>query len=170
MASTQPVDLSAKRPRRVFRAIVAPDMTPMVGVGFLLVSFFLLTTTFEKPTVMQITVPVKERPHELGSSCFGPGEILTVVLGLNSKVYYYSGLYGYTKKPEIHITDLSSTGLRKVLLALSNTAVVQIKPSNDAKYQDMVDALDEMNITDRKKYALMDISAQEYDLVKNSRL
>jgi biopolymer transport protein ExbD len=170
MASTQPLDLSAKRPRRVFRAIVAPDMTPMVGVGFLLVSFFLLTTTFEKPTVMQVTMPVKQQPNEFGTGGLRPSETLTVVLGLNSKVYYYSGLYGDVEKPEVHTTDLSSTGLRKVLLALSNRAIVQIKPSNEARYQDMVDVLDEMNITDRKKYALMDISAQEYDLVKNSRL
>ncbi|WP_167855145.1 ExbD/TolR family protein [Hymenobacter wooponensis] len=66
MASTQPLDLSAKRLRRTFRAIVPPDMTPMVGVGFLLVSFFLLTITVSKPTVMQVTMPVKARPNEFG--------------------------------------------------------------------------------------------------------
>ncbi|TGD81755.1 hypothetical protein [Hymenobacter wooponensis] len=68
------------------------------------------------------------------------------------------------------MTNFSSTGLRQVLLALSDRTIVQIKPSNEAKYQDMVDVLDEMNITDRKKYAMVDISAAEYDLIKNSRL
>jgi biopolymer transport protein ExbD len=141
----------------------------MVGVGFLLVSFFLLTATLDKPTVLQVTMPVKERPDDSRYSCFGYGENLTVVLGENSQVYYYSGLYGHTKKPEVHSTDLSSTGLRQVLLNLSYKTVVLIKPSDEAKYQDMVDALDEMNITDRKKYAMMDISAEEYDLVKKHR-
>ncbi|WP_167855414.1 ExbD/TolR family protein [Hymenobacter fodinae] len=170
MASTQPLDISAKRPRRAFRAIVIPDMTPMVGVGFLLVSFFLLTATLEKPTVMQVTMPVKERPDGVGYSCFGLLGGLTVILGENSKVYYYSGVYGAVQNPEIHVTDLSSAGLRQVLLTLSGKEVVYIKASDDAKYQDMVDALDEMNITNRKKYAMVDISAEEYDLVKKGRL
>lgn len=168
MASPQPLDLSIKRPRRSFRAIVAPDMTPMVGVGFLLVSFFLLTTTFAKPTVMQLTMPVRPSSDDLGGIVCRITDVMTIVLGKNGQVFHYDGLLDETTVPEIHKTNLSASGLRKVLLQLDSRALILIKPSDEAKYQDMVDVLDEMNITDRKKYAMVDISAREYDLIKRN--
>ena len=99
MAYTQPLDLSAKRPRRTFRAIVIPDMTPMVGVGFLLVSFFLLTATLDKPTVLQVTMPVKERPDDSRYSCFGYGENLMVVLGKTARSIIIQDYMGIPKSP-----------------------------------------------------------------------
>jgi biopolymer transport protein ExbD len=169
MASTQPLNLLAKRPRRAFRGIITPDMTPMVGIGFLLVSFFLLTTTLVKPAVMQVTMPVRQdRTNE--EVCYGlrPSDIMNVVLGKNSQVYYYSGVLDEAAYTNFYKTNFSASGLRKVLLHLSPRTIVLIKPSDEAKYQDMVDALDEMNITDRKKYAVVDISASDYELLKSS--
>ncbi|UOQ72983.1 ExbD/TolR family protein [Hymenobacter cellulosilyticus] len=72
MATSQPTPAPGLRSaRRNFRRILHPDMTPMVGLGFLLVTFFLLAADFVKPTVMQLTMPVKPKYDSGESHCGG---------------------------------------------------------------------------------------------------
>ncbi|ALD21867.1 ExbD/TolR family protein [Hymenobacter sp. DG25A] len=148
------------------------DMTPMVDLAFLLLTFFMLTTTFNKPNVMQITMPVKPKPgdppQELKAS-----DALTVVLGENNKIYYYDGLLSDKDKPELKLSSYDANGIRKVLLdhqRQNPKTVVLIKPDDKSNYKNMVDILDEMNITDQKKYALVDISKADTELIKSSGL
>lgn len=170
------------------------DMTPMVDLAFLLLTFFMLTTTFGKPKTMEITMPVKpenEKPNEVNNA-------LTVLLSGDNKVFWYFG----ELKPETQLTvsNFSSDGIRKVILDRNAFAVERIKQLRDeavksnvsdtalkrmvvdvkgdpkalmvlvktddkAKYKNVVDMLDELNICFVGKYALVDISKQEYDLV-----
>lgn len=148
------------------------DMTPMVDLAFLLLTFFMLTTTFNKPNVMQITMPVKPKPgdppQELKAS-----DALTVLLGENNKIYYYDGLLSDTDKPELKASSYDANGIRQVLLdhqRRNPKTVVLIKPDDKSNYKNMVDILDEMNITDQKKYALVDISKADTDLIQSSGL
>ncbi|MCB2378391.1 biopolymer transporter ExbD [Hymenobacter sp. BT635] len=157
--------------RRNFRRILHPDMTPMVGLGFLLVTFFLLASDFTKTTVLQLTMPVK-RAEDNGPLC-NLTDVMTIVLGKHGKVWYYPGLLREGEKPEVRITDFASTGLRQVLLKQkreSGKLTVLIKPSDDAKYQDIVDALDEMSITDQSGFALVDISKAEEEILRQHGL
>src|SRR6188508_1902508 len=74
------------------------DMTPMVDLAFLLLTFFMLTTTFNKPQTMEINMPTNEKtpdPTELPAS-----KALTVILGKNDKVYYYQGLNDGKVQPD----------------------------------------------------------------------
>jgi biopolymer transport protein ExbD len=149
------------------------DMTPMVDLAFLLLTFFMLTTTFAKPNVMQITMPVPPEPNDPEPLALKASEAFTVVLGPKDKVYYYEGLVDATSKPELKLTDYSSNGIRKALLerhARVPKTTVLIKPANDANYKNMVDILDEMNITQQKRYALVEISKEDEDLIKSSGL
>ncbi|QNH61887.1 ExbD/TolR family protein [Hymenobacter sediminicola] len=148
------------------------DMTPMVDLAFLLLTFFMLTTTFNKPNVMQLTMPVKEKnPDE--QSQIKASDAFTIVMGEANKLYYYEGLLADDVKPELKLSNYSADGIRKVLLARQRQnpkTVVLIKPDDKSNYQNMVDILDEMNITDQKKYALVDISKADLELIKTSGL
>ena len=141
----------------------------MVGLGFLLVTFFLLAGNFTKAAVMAVTMPV--RPTNDYISCGGirASAVTTLLLGKNHQVHYYHGLNdGYEKQPELCTTTFDQAGLRQVLLELQQSeryGVVLIKPTADAKYKDMVDVLDEMTITNTRKYALVDIAPQDKELL-----
>src|SRR5437762_12552270 len=63
------------------------DMTPMVDLAFLLITFFMLTTTFSKKASMQITMPKKTNDNE--TQKIKPSQSITVILGEKDKVYWY---------------------------------------------------------------------------------
>jgi biopolymer transport protein ExbD len=89
------------------------------------------------------------------------------------KLYYYEGLLDENVKPELKVSDYSADGIRKVLLARQRKnpkTVILIKPDDKSNYKNMVDILDEMNITNQTKYALVDVSKADEDLIKNSGL
>ncbi len=144
------------------------DMTPMVDLAFLLITFFMLTTTFNKPKTMEINMPdktedIKDRIKIKAS------RTLTIILGKENKVYWYHG----DNNPEtmkLFETDFNEqTGIRKVIMdkskeimsASGEDAVILIKSMDNAKYGNLVDMLDEMHITNQKIYAIVDIYDQE---------
>lgn len=168
MTHLQPHTLNG-RSRRIFRRITPPDMTPMAGVGFLLVSFFMLTSSLVPPTVMELAMPVKPRHVEDFPLCGWPSGIMTVLLGSHNQVYYYPGIDTQAGRK----TDYSATGLRQALLSAQRAygpLTVLVKPSNQATYQNMVDALDEMHITGQKRYILADLYPADEELLKSQRL
>src|SRR5580698_2668639 len=80
------------------------DMTPMVDLGFLLLTFFMLTTTFSKPKVIGLTPPVKDSTHKTQVDTTS----LTIILSGNNKVYYYKGQLPLTvDSNNIRLTDFS---------------------------------------------------------------
>src|ERR1043166_5483393 len=87
------------------------DMTPMVDLAFLLLTFFILTTTLSKPTTMEITMPEKPKPDDKPPEV-NEKKVLTLVLGANDKVYWYVGI----TEPEAKKVDFSKDGVRKVLV------------------------------------------------------
>lgn len=140
------------------------DMTPMVDLGFLLLTFFMLATSFNKPQVMEIMMPEKPEKEEQ-QPLVNENKVLSVVLGEDDVVYYYTGI----KDPEIHETDYSKDGLRQVLQqkkASIPDLVVLIKPLKTARYKNIVDIFDEMNITQIATYAMVDITDYELKLIE----
>ena len=142
------------------------DMTPMVDLGFLLITFFMLATTFSKPKTMEVNMPDKPKedtklPELKESNAF------TVLLGENDKVYYYSGI----KEPEVKVTNFDgNTGIRKILLEKRKNPdiVVIIKFGEKSKYRNIVDILDEMAITNMKRYAIVDFKPDDAALMKKA--
>lgn len=148
------------------------DMTPMVDLAFLLLTFFMLTTTFSKPTVMQMTMPVKPKKDDPEPPAIKASNAFTILMGENDKVYYYDGLLSADTKPELKLSSYDANGIRQELLKRrgNKELVVLIKPDDKSNYKNMVDILDEMNITNQKKYALVDISKADKELIKSSGL
>jgi len=148
------------------------DMTPMVDLAFLLLTFFMLTTTFAKPNVMQLTMPVKEKNEEEQTK-LKESEAFTIIMGEANKVYYYAGMVSAESKPELKVTNYGPNGIRQVILDRRRQqpkTVILIKPDEKAVYKNMVDILDEMNITNQRKYALVEISKADQELIKTSGL
>ena len=146
------------------------DMTPMVDLGFLLLTFFILTTTFAKPQTMEISMPVKPKNQDEQSE-LKASNALPLLLGENDKIYWYAGLPDEPAPPGIQVTNYSANGVRKVLLDRKNnpSLVVLIKPMEEARYKNMVDLLDEMNITESTKYAIMDVDPRDEKLVEQAK-
>jgi len=144
------------------------DMTPMVDLGFLLITFFMLTTTLAKPVTMQLNMPDKTDTKE--TSPVKLSETLTVCPD-ETKVYYYQGI-PTEAGTVMQVTNYSETGIRKVIAYLkakvgSNFTIV-IKPTKKAKYRNMIDMLDECAITNNKRYALLEIDPDTEALIKRS--
>jgi biopolymer transport protein ExbD len=174
------------------------DMTPMVDLAFLLLTFFMLTTTFGKPKTMEINMPVKPPPgQEIKNEV---NNAITILLSGDNKIYWYYG----ELKPEtkLTLTDFSSSGVRKLFLDYNKQAVdeiktlkenalktkmnedtlksrivdikgkkyalmVLVKTDDKAKYKNVIDIIDELNICLIGKYALVDLDTREYDLINN---
>ncbi len=171
MAALEPAaPKTGKKPRarkRSFRL----DMTPMVDLAFLLLTFFMLTTTFAKPNVMQLTMPVKPKPGDTETP-IRQSSAMTIVLGGGHQVYYYFGLSApgdpSVPVPALHTTNFGPQGIRQALLARGQqqpAPIVLIKAGPRAKYSDMVDILDEMNITNQKRYALTALAPADRQLL-----
>jgi biopolymer transport protein ExbD len=144
------------------------DMTPMVDLAFLLLTFFVMTTTLNKPQTMEITMPEKPK-NEDKPPVVNEKRVLTLVLGQDNKIYWYLGI----TDPKVEVTDFSNNGVRTILMkenAAIKEMVVLIKPSDESRYKNVVDILDEMNISNIGRYALVEITDVDKELIKESKL
>jgi biopolymer transport protein ExbD len=144
------------------------DMTPMVDLAFLLLTFFVMTTTLNKPQTMEITMPEKVKKED-NPPLVNEKKVLTLILGEKDKIYWYVGI----TDPKLEVADYSANGIRKLLIgkkAEIKDMVVLIKPSDESRYSNMVDIMDEMNITNIQRFALVDITPVDKELIKDSHL
>jgi biopolymer transport protein ExbD len=139
------------------------DMTPMVDLGFLLITFFIFTTTMAQPTAMNLFMPKDvDKPEEQNK--VKESGAFTIMLGKQDVVYYYEGLDPLQIKTATFKT-IRDEIIRKKQSTNVDDLVVIIKPTIDATYKNTVDILDEMTINAIKRYAMVDISPQEYQLI-----
>lgn len=159
--------------KKAKKASTRVDLTPMVDLGFLLITFFIFTTTMSQPTAMKLYLPKDtDKPEEQNKA--KESGAFTILLGKDDHVFYYEGmLTTENASTNFKSANFSSgeDGIRAALLRKkANTnekdLVVIIKPSDEATYKNVVDILDEMSINVIKRYALVDISPIEVDLMK----
>lgn len=144
------------------------DMTPMVDLAFLLLTFFMLTTTFNKPQTMEIVMPDKpkqdDHPPEVNER-----RVVTLVLGAKDKIYWYQGI----TDPVVQETNYSKDGVRKILTERNSNIkdmLVLIKPTDESRYKNVVDILDEMNISNISRFALVEVTKTDLELVKSKAI
>jgi biopolymer transport protein ExbD len=141
------------------------DMTPMVDLAFLLLTFFILTSTFNKSKTMEVTMPDKvEKPEE--QTKINENDILNLVLADDDKIYWWIGL-----TPPAEVTNYSKDGVRKVVMEHNKAnpkLMVLIKPKDDSRYNNMVDILDEMEITQTKRYAIVDFTPDDQTIISGN--
>lgn len=147
---------------RVKKQSTKTDMTPMVDLAFLLLTFFLLTTTFNKPKTMEVIMPDKVK-DETEQTKINEKDILNLILSEDDKIYWYIGL-----TPPVNETNYSSTGVRKILLEQTRAnpkMMVLIKPEDDSRYENMVNILDEMDITSINRYAIVEYTEDDKTII-----
>lgn len=142
------------------------DLTAMVDLAFLLITFFMLTTTLSKPQSMDLGLPDRdEDPSKNKDMKVDENRTLTVLVGENNKMIYYMGLLA---TPIAGPKDISygKGGIRKELFSRKKSVleytgdkdkgiIVIIKPSKKSNYRNLVDILDEMAITGVSTYAIV---------------
>jgi len=93
------------------------DMTPMVDLMCLLITFFMLTTAFSKPKIMQIVLPEKIKDKEIVERPKIPeSRTINIILGPQDKIFWYPGKLDPENPPILKETDFSETGIRQMLL------------------------------------------------------
>jgi biopolymer transport protein ExbD len=139
------------------------DLTPMVDLGFLLITFFIFTTTMAQATAMNLAMPKDtENPDEQNK--VKESGALTLMLGKNDVIYYYYGN---------DLMNLKTTGFKDVRQLIidkkkstpADDFFVTIKPNKEATYKNAVDILDEMAINEVKRYAMVDPTEDELKLI-----
>jgi len=143
------------------------DLTPMVDLGFLLITFFVFTTTMSQPTAMRLFLPKDTDKPEDQNKAKESGA-LTLMLAKDRTVYYYEGIL---KTDGSNFKSANFQQLRDVILTKKNSTnaddlVIVIKPDEDATFKDVVDVLDEMTINAIKRYAMVNIAEPEVMLIK----
>jgi biopolymer transport protein ExbD len=211
MAEVQQQDQGSDKKHKKVRAKKSSthiDMTPMVDLAFLLLTFFMLTTTFSKPKTMDITMPVKDVKEEEKQK-IAASQTMSVLLTENNKVIWYMGVDDPNIPPETNLASFSmasANSIHKALLeknmlvynkvkqvedsvakgllankedtikrhkamvksAETKGLIVLIKPDEKAKYKNLVDILDEMLVCNVGRYAIVDLSPSERELIKNT--
>ena len=152
-----------KGKRLLKRTSAKPDMTPMVDLGFLLITFFMFTTTFSTPNMIKLFMP----DGEVGRSPVKAENTITFILGKNDRIFWHQKDLDELTSADLIETNFTSNGIRKQILEKYSKSkkpenfTVIIKPSNDANFKNTVDIIDEMEITNMKHYALVDLFQSE---------
>lgn len=169
------------------------DMTPMVDLGFLLITFFIFTTTMSSPTTMELFMP-KDTDKDDEQNKAKESGALTILLSKDNHVYYYEG---QLKEDASNFLSTNFGGIRKVIIdkkkavidahqhdagcekiwaknggdkksCLDKDLVVVIKPDEQSTYKNTVDMLDEMAISNIKRYAMVDLFPAEKELIQKT--
>src|SRR6218665_610790 len=115
--------------KRAKKSSTRIDMTPMVDLAFLLLTFFVLTSTFSKPKVMEIPFPKDDpnaKPQKVNNA-------ITFILTADDGIYYYNGEFyppdNKDAKPPTTLikTDFGPEGLHKLLLDRNDETIKIIK-------------------------------------------
>jgi biopolymer transport protein ExbD len=116
--------------RRPKKGVAHVDMTPMVDLFMLLLTFFMLTTAFSKPKVMELVLPDKDKPKEAPK--VEKSRTVNIILDEKDKVYWYNGMIAPGEPtPEMHVTDFSKNGIRQMLLHRNKDLFQKIQALDD---------------------------------------
>jgi biopolymer transport protein ExbD len=162
--------------RRMKKHSLKTDMTPMVDLGFLLIAFFVMTTEITRPRVTNLNMPKEGGPPIL----LKMSNALTVLVDAEKVFYYHGDWKEALAENQIFETNLSvKDGLGKVIrekqawLQNNNSnpdgkdgLMLLIKPTANASYQAVIDALDETLINNVTRHAMVKLEAEELEYVR----
>lgn len=166
MAEIQSQQLNQKHAgvKRSKKLSTRVDLTPMVDLGFLLITFFIFTTSLSEPKAFKLALP--DESSIVDYNKVNENKVISLVLKDNQTVGYYLGTDLQHMQFTNYATDLRSIILQKKAdmvrqYGKADDLMVLIKPTDNAAYGNVVDALDEMLITNVKIYMLLDAKPEE---------
>ena len=155
--------------KKAKKASTRVDLTPMVDLGFLLITFFVFTTTMSTPTAMAMNEPKDDPNNQLKVKNSGA---MTLLLGKNDQVYYYFGELS-AENASAQFKSSNFKEIRQTILDKKKATPVGdlmyiIKSDKEATFKNAIDILDEMaiNAVPPGHYAEVDMSDTEAQLIK----
>jgi biopolymer transport protein ExbD len=157
------MEINTQNKRRVSTKI---DLTAMVDLGFLLITFFMLATSFAHPKVMEVL-----KPDETATVDVPLSKVATILIGPDDQLYGYTLPDVIEDESDILIDTLnySPQSLRKFILdkqaavelrhGSAEQLFLLIKPMENSSYSRLVDVLDEVLITQLDRYAIVEPNA-----------
>ena len=146
-----------QKKKKAKRVGIRIDMTPLVDVAFLLLTFFMLTSVFSKPQTMELNLPPdQETKVEVAES-----NLLTLKVMENGNIWWSKGSEAPTK--------ISFDGLRPLLLEQNRSnpkLITLVKVDRDGKYTQMVDVMDELNLANVTRFSLAPLTDKDKDQIK----
>ncbi len=149
---------SAEKKKRFNKKSTRVDLTPMVDLGFLLLTFFVFTTTLSTPMAMNLVMPYDKGPVDNDPVC--ESCVLTVMLDKDNRIKYYEG--AAENNPAVKETGFAPEEIRTVLMqkkadvekvrGSGDQFILIIKPSAASNFKNFVDITDEVTICQIKKY------------------
>lgn len=150
------------------KKLIRVDMTPMVDLGFLLITFFMFTTNFTKPNVMDLGLPAKDpKPDPIHIPVINPLNQVTFILGKDNRVFYHQQAKEDLSKDNLKETDFNGLNITKIISEAYNKApkkenfTIIIEPTDEANYKNFVDVLDNIAISKKERYGVTDIKPWE---------
>lgn len=140
-------DKKKKKHKKMRRLGVRIDMTPMVDVAFLLLTFFMLTTSMNRPQTMEINLPPEKTTVEVAQS-----NLLTILVKEDGTVYFGMGDLATSPPQKIEWKDIRQTMAQK--LQQNPKLITLIKVDRKGKYHHMVDLMDELNLANVTRFSL----------------
>ncbi len=162
-----------KRKRKFIKRSTRVDLTPMVDLGFLLITFFVFTTTMSVKTAMNINMPIDKDgiKDDVCESC-----VLTVLLEKDNRIIYYKG--AAENNPEIKQTGYAPAEIRKVLMdkmykvekmrGKKESFILIIKPTAASSFKNFVDITDEATICNIKRYYIDEIKYADKQILEKN--
>ena len=155
------------------KKMIRVDMTPMVDLGFLLITFFMFTTNFTKPNVMDLGLPAKpvDQPP-INDIVIKDKNQVTFILGKDNRVFYHQSNATDLNAGNLKETDFSGIKISKIISEAYKNAPNQenftiiIKPTDEANYKNFVDMLDNIAIAKKERYGVTDIKPWETKIYK----
>ena len=143
----------------IVKTTVYVDMTPMTDLGFLLVSFFILTTEISRPVVIKLSMPPDKGATDIAAS-----KSMTILLRDDDKIFYYSG--DFAGNAHHNVIAISSNKIGHLIQARQqnlearginrNELMLLIKPIGATSYESIIALLDELLKNDVSRYAFAD--------------
>lgn len=147
------------------RTSIHVDMTPMVDLGFLLISFFMLATTMVKPNVLDLSLPATQTGEVKNE--IDRRNSITFLMGRDNRIFYHQNEAEALSANSLKEVDFSNASIARIIEEARNNSLkkdfftVILKPTDEANYKNVVDMLDEMIITGSQRFGLADLNDEE---------
>ena len=141
------------------------DMTPLVDLAFLLLTFFVLTSTLTKQQAIDLTFPPKCIDCPIT-----PANGMTILFK-RDKLYYAVGDYIKNPTKIIASKDIIKelTLTKKAFNKMDKELNIVVMPDDSTSYESVISVIDALNITDNHRFVIQDVNPSSSLVMRNTR-
>ena len=133
MAEIQQNDKGGKKKGQQKKMNIRVDFTPMVDMNMLLITFFMLCTSLNKPNTMEIAMPSNDKVKDEEQTKVKESRFITIWFDKDNKVYYCEGIPDYKNWESIKESSYDADGIRALILNRNKDVIAKIKELKEKK-------------------------------------